>query len=176
MKKFISGILMSAIVLALVLSGCKDGGKSSEVNETSGPEKTSSITASVGYEKDFDAKKIFDTEKISSVTVSVGCETDFANPPGTLNVEKENWQSVIDKLDSYGLKNGRESEERGGWDVSITFKMNDQKTYMISLCSTYASVSVCTGDELKENDFKTISDTYYDLSGFNVDDFRYLYE
>lgn len=138
---------MFTVILTFTITGCK---KSNE----------------------FDVKKTLKIENIESVEVSIGVETDYASPPSTTEVEKEKWQSVIDKLESYGFTDEREDEGILGWDIAFKFKMKDQKTYSISILHDYASVSVHTGDVLKDGDYKLISDYDYTVSGFDLDDFK----
>lgn len=95
-----------------------------------------------------------DVDQIDEISIT----TQMTNPVAEINLDKDKWEDVIDKLNSYSLKEIK-SEDKKGWEYLFNIKTKDE-LLQISLSED----RMCVGD--KE----------YKCKDYNSEDFIYLFE
>lgn len=95
-----------------------------------------------------------DVDQIDEISIT----TQMTNPVAEINLDKDKWEEVIDKLNSYSLKEIK-SEDKKGWEYLFNIKTKDE-VLQISLSED----RMCVGD--KE----------YKCKDYNSEDFIYLFE
>lgn len=95
-----------------------------------------------------------DVNQVDEVSIT----TQMTNPVEEINLDKDKWEDVIDKLNSYSLKEIK-SEDKKGWDYLFNIKSKDE-LLQISLSEDRISVG--------EKEYK--------CKDYNSEDFIYLFE
>lgn len=95
-----------------------------------------------------------DVNQIDEVSIT----TQMTNPVAEINLDKDKWEDVIDKLNSYSLKEIK-SEDKKGWEYLFNIKTKDE-VLQISLSEDRISVG--------EKEYK--------CNDYNSEDFIYLFE
>lgn len=87
-----------------------------------------------------------DVNQVDEVSIT----TQMTNPVAEINLDKDKWEDVIDKLNSYSLKEIK-SEDKKGWEYLFNIKTKDE-VLQISLSEDRISVGE---KEYKCNDYKS---------------------
>lgn len=95
-----------------------------------------------------------DVNQVDEVSIT----TQMTNPVEEINLDKDKWEDVIDKLNSYSLKEIK-SEDKKGWEYLFNIKIKDE-VLQISLSEERISVG--------EKEYK--------CKDYNSEDFIYLFE
>lgn len=95
-----------------------------------------------------------DVDQVDEISIT----TQMTNPVAEINLDKDKWQDVIDKLNSYSLKEIK-SEDKKGWEYLFNIKSKDE-LLQISLSEDRISVG--------EKEYK--------CKDYNSEDFIYLFE
>ena len=95
-----------------------------------------------------------DVNQVDEVSIT----TQMTNPVEKINLDKDKWEDVIDKLNSYPLKEIK-PEDKKGWEYLFNIKTKDE-LLQISLSEDRISVG----------------DKEYKCKDYNSEDFIYLFE
>lgn len=95
-----------------------------------------------------------DVDQIDEISIT----TQMTNPVAEINLDKDKWEEVIDKLNSYSLKEIK-TEDKKGWEYLFNIKTKDE-LLQISLLGD----RMCVGE--KE----------YECKDYNSEDFIYLFK
>lgn len=95
-----------------------------------------------------------DVNQVDEISIT----TQMTNPVAEINLDKDKWEEVIDKLNSYSLKEIK-TEDKKGWEYLFNIKTKDE-LLQISLLED----RMCVGD--KE----------YKCKDYNSEDFIYLFK
>lgn len=95
-----------------------------------------------------------DVDQIDEISIT----TQMRDPVAEINLDKDKWEDVIDKLNSYSLKEIK-SEDKKGWEYLFNIKTK-KELLQISLSEDRISVG----------------DKEYKCKDYNSEDFIYLFE
>lgn len=95
-----------------------------------------------------------DVNQVDEVSIT----TQMTNPVEEINLDKDKWEDVIDKLNSYSLKEIK-SEDKKGWEYLFNIKTKDE-LLQISL----------------SEDRMSVGNKEYKCKDYNSEDFIYLFE
>ena len=95
-----------------------------------------------------------DVNQVDEISIT----TQMTNPVAEINLDKDKWEDVIDKLNSYSLKEIK-SEDKKGWEYLFNIKTK-KELLQISLSEDRISVG----------------DKEYKCKDYNSEDFIYLFE
>ena len=95
-----------------------------------------------------------DIEQVDEIAIT----TQMTDPVTEIDLDRDKWDDVIDKLNSYSLKEIK-SEDKKGWEYLFNIKTKDE-LLQISLSEDRISVG--------EKEYK--------CNGYNSDDFIYLFK
>ena len=95
-----------------------------------------------------------DVNQVDEVSIT----TQMTNPVAEINLDKDKWDDVIDKLNSYSLKEIK-SEDKKGWEYLFNIKIKDE-VLQISLSEDRISVG----------------EKEYECNDYKSEDFIYLFE
>lgn len=95
-----------------------------------------------------------DANQVDEISIT----TQMTNPVAEINLDKDKWEDVIDKLNSYSL-NEIKSEDKKGWEYLFNIKTKDE-LLQISLSEDRISVG----------------EKEYECKDYNSEDFIYLFE
>lgn len=95
-----------------------------------------------------------DVNQVDEVSIT----TQMTNPVAEINLDKDKWDDVIDKLNSYSLKEIK-SEDKKGWEYLFNIKIKDE-VLQISL----------------SEDRMSVGNKEYKCKDYNSEDFIYLFE
>lgn len=134
MERFIRklfGLTFSALLAVVLLVGC--------ISNNLGDEKSMNI-------------KIDGIEQITVSTQTTGQKQDVI-------IEKEKFEDLISKLNSYSLKEITDEKEKG-WQYLIKIEKKGGEITLISFMDNKVKVN----------------DIVYEVRDYNIDDFSYLFE
>lgn len=95
-----------------------------------------------------------DVDQIDEISIT----TQMSNPVAEINLDKDKWEEVIDKLNSYSLKEIK-PEDKKGWEYLFNIKTK-KELLQISLSEDRISVG----------------DKEYKCKDYKSEDFIYLFE
>lgn len=95
-----------------------------------------------------------DVNQIDEISIT----TQMRDPVAEINLDRDKWEEVIDKLNSFSLKEIK-SEDKKGWEYLFNIKTKDE-LLQISLSEDRISVG----------------DKEYKCKDYNSEDFIYLFE
>lgn len=95
-----------------------------------------------------------DVNQVDEISIT----TQMTNPVAEINLDKDKWEDVIDKLNSYSLKEIK-SEDKKGWEYLFNIKTK-KELLQISLSEDRISVG----------------DKEYKCKDYKSEDFIYLFE
>ena len=95
-----------------------------------------------------------DVNQVDEISIT----TQMTNPVEEINLDKDKWKDVIDKLNSYPLKEIM-PEDKKGWEYLFNIKTKDE-VLQISLSEDRISVG----------------EKEYECKDYNSEDFIYLFE